>query len=323
MPSPTAPYGILETALQFARTRINDAIQSLSGDTLTDTAVFTIPIVNAAWRRVQFVLGDYGIPTLDRRLILPSVPLVTSSDYGSQQYLNWTGFFDGTNLQTSPVLPQDFICPLSLAERATATGGTFYPMDKCLRGMPTVVKGALNRMWEWRQDSIYIPGATAAVDILLRYAGYLADFSGVVSTSGTAVTWISGANFAGLSAGQTVIIAGVSYVIQTWNSATSITLTSTAGTQSAATWYSTSLPVPIMRAESPLAWMICAEFCKGRGDLDSAYFEQTAVDELDKIFNRDIRDERSISKPSERGKMVDPTSPLQGPAGPRGPQKAG
>ena len=266
---PTAPYDVLETAVNFARTRANDAIQLLSGDTLTDTSVFTLTIINAAWRRVQAILGNYGIPSLDRRVIIPSVPQVTSSDYGSQTYLSWSGFFDGTTLQSSPVLPQDFICPLGLSERPSFGGTIFYPMDKCLKGMPTVVKEALNRRWEWRQDAIYMQGATVATDILLRYAGFLADFVAPGTTAFSAQN------------------------------------------------------IPIMRAASPLAWMIAAEFCKARGDMDAAYLEQKAVDECDFIFNRDIRDERSISKPAERGKLVDPTTPTLGPAGPRGPQKAG
>ncbi len=58
----------------------------------------------------------------------------------------------------------------------------------------------------------------------------------VVNTSGTGVTWQSGPNFAGLSAGRAVWINGISYTIATWNSNTSITLTSSAGTQTGVTF---------------------------------------------------------------------------------------
>ncbi len=56
----------------------------------------------------------------------------------------------------------------------------------------------------------------------------------VVSTSGTAVTWVSGMIFPNtlLTGGATsIIINGVSYGISAWNSATSLTLQSSAGTQ--------------------------------------------------------------------------------------------
>jgi hypothetical protein len=62
---------------------------------------------------------------------------------------------------------------------------------------------------------------------------------GVVSTSGTAVTWTSGDNFARLIAGQQIVISGIAYDIQTVNSSTSITLTGGAGTQTGAAFTAT------------------------------------------------------------------------------------
>jgi hypothetical protein len=54
----------------------------------------------------------------------------------------------------------------------------------------------------------------------------------VVNTNGTAVTWVSGYLFTGISAGQPAVINGVAYEILTNNSSTSLTLTSSAGVQS-------------------------------------------------------------------------------------------
>ena len=47
---PSAPYDQLEVVLFSARVRLNDAIQSIYGDILTDLAAFTPQIVNNAWR---------------------------------------------------------------------------------------------------------------------------------------------------------------------------------------------------------------------------------------------------------------------------------
>ena len=55
--------------------------------------------------------------------------------------------------------------------------------------------------------------------------------SGVVNTSGTAVTWVSGQQFQSNMAGQVIGINNLPYTILTVNSPTSITLTSSAGTQ--------------------------------------------------------------------------------------------
>jgi hypothetical protein len=66
-------------------------------------------------------------------------------------------------------------------------------------------------------------------------------YGGTVSTSGTAVTWLSGNQFSTLVSGETIEIGGVDYVIFTVNSATSITLTTSAGTQTGVLYFSGTL----------------------------------------------------------------------------------
>ncbi len=56
--------------------------------------------------------------------------------------------------------------------------------------------------------------------------------TGVCSTSGTAVTWVSGNTFQAGQAGEPITINSVSYTVSLVNSSTSITLTTSAGTQS-------------------------------------------------------------------------------------------
>jgi len=64
---------------------------------------------------------------------------------------------------------------------------------------------------------------------------YASRFSSV-NTSGTSVTLTSGQNFLGSQAGDPIIIHGVQYVIASVNSPTSITLTTSAGTQTGVTY---------------------------------------------------------------------------------------
>lgn len=54
---------------------------------------------------------------------------------------------------------------------------------------------------------------------------------GQVTTSGTSVAWSSGSQFLSIMAGQPIFINGVIYTVSTYNSATSLTLTTSAGTQ--------------------------------------------------------------------------------------------
>jgi hypothetical protein len=55
-------------------------------------------------------------------------------------------------------------------------------MTKWLDGLPTPPKWNYNRIWEWRGDTIYMPGSLYVEDIRVRYARYLSDFLDVGNT---------------------------------------------------------------------------------------------------------------------------------------------
>lgn len=179
---PTAPYDVLNTVLNTARVRLNDALQSLGGDTITNAQPFTQQMANDGWRRLQELLANLGVTRLKREVILTGLPVVASVDPAAQTYLNWTNFFDGVNLTASLVLPQDLILPLKLWERPTGQNASFgLPMENQLDGLPTWPKTFTNGCWEWREDSIFLPGSLASMDLRIRYAAYLADFATVGS----------------------------------------------------------------------------------------------------------------------------------------------
>jgi hypothetical protein len=78
---------------------------------------------------------------------------------------------------------------------------------------------------------------------ILKRVGTITSAIGTVNVSGTSVTWASGPLFTGLVAGNLFVItdgsgASVGYTIQAVNSSTSITLTTSAGSLSAASYYS-------------------------------------------------------------------------------------
>jgi len=172
----TAPTDTLETVVNTARVRLNDAIQSLAGDVLTDTAPFTLVAVNAAWRRLQELLVNFGFTWLKIEAILSGLGAVGSFDTGSQVYLSWAGYFNGVGLVGAPALPQNLIAPLVLWERPTGPANSFFPMDRMDNGLPGVPKIARNKCWEWRNGAIYMPGATQVTDVRIRYAAFYPDF---------------------------------------------------------------------------------------------------------------------------------------------------
>jgi hypothetical protein len=49
-------------------------------------------------------------------------------------------------------------------------------MMQVFNGLPLVTRSTRNVIWEWRKETIVMPGASVSTDIQLRYACYLADF---------------------------------------------------------------------------------------------------------------------------------------------------
>lgn len=97
-----------------------------------------------------------------------------------------------------------------------------------------------------QQWDITVDAGTATLDVW-KIASGPADWagaSGTVNTLGTAVTWVSGTTFVPDSAGLRITINGVVYTIATYNSSTSLTLTSTAGTQSAVSFSGPGSTIP-------------------------------------------------------------------------------
>jgi hypothetical protein len=98
-----------------------------------------------------------------------------------------------------------------------------------VKGQLVTITGTTNANGALNQTNVPITSSTA--------------YGGIVSTSGTAVTWVSGDNFSNLSAGQQIVIAGASYIVAASPAPTSTTLsvTSTAGTQTAVPYNSGTL----------------------------------------------------------------------------------
>jgi hypothetical protein len=332
----TAPYDTLEVVAQTARVRTNDAIKSIDGEILTDIAAFTPVAINAAWRRLQEYLASQGFAALNREKIFPSVPAWTATDTGTFVWFNWANYWDGSGLQAAPVLPQDMIAPLELFERVHASTGNYSPVDQCLNGLPTAPRDVLNRLWEWRQETIYMPGATGPTDLRLRYAGYIVDFligvqdalSGNMTAGQTTLPLVSGANIANGNTGSGFYVQVDSEIMLVTANGGTNTQTVTRGvfgTTGAShigganvTVLAWGIPVTIMRSLNSFAWFLCSEVARARGDLDAGWFDQQAMASAEAIWNRDYRQGKMLYKPAELGKMTDQSSTTNGPNGPRG-----
>lgn len=174
------PYDPVETVLNTARTRVNDAIQALGGNTFTDTADYTPVIVNVAWRAFQNKLraiGYTGFARLKDDLIVSALPISASADPAVQNYITWAGFYNGSTTNGAIVLPQEFLSPLVLWERPHGINANFRLMDQTLNGIPTNgPKQSRNLNWDWRNDRLCFPGTTIVWDLRIRCLTFLDDF---------------------------------------------------------------------------------------------------------------------------------------------------
>lgn len=179
IPPPTpAIYDTANSILDAARARVAQEMPSLvpySGNILGHTQATSQQYFNNAWRKFQDSLCDAGSKKFQESIVIPGIPATTNYDPAAQNSISWFQCFDGTNYQTTPVLPADLVTPLWMSERQA---GTFDPfpcpdepnMDLYIDGLPmSAQKYFFNGCWEWRGEVIYYPGATQSVDFLIRY----------------------------------------------------------------------------------------------------------------------------------------------------------
>ena len=177
-------YDTAQTVLNTARVRLHDRIEtaaSVRGSLDDATSAYAQAALNSGWRHLQVFLGNCGFTTLIGDTVIPSLPIVATTDPASQTFISWTACSDGVNVAlTSPLLPANLMYPLACWERQSGINAPFpvHPnMENMLDGLPALPKGIMNRRWEWREDAIWLPGAQQHVDLRVRYQKSLADFA--------------------------------------------------------------------------------------------------------------------------------------------------
>lgn len=156
------------------------SLQAYSGNILDATQAETQQAAANAFRRLQDGMVDAGSPRFSKETVIFGIPAVTNTDPASQQSISWTQFFDGTNFQSTPVLPSDLILPTWMSERRNGSGTSFPPpntpnMNPLPQGISKRIKTLWNGCWQWRDDHIVFPGATQSVDLWLYYRSFLPD----------------------------------------------------------------------------------------------------------------------------------------------------
>lgn len=183
---PSSAYVSLETVTNLVRSISNDTIYSLAGEILTDTANFMFSLLNDSLEWFQNEVNNHGIETFVKETYLLGITpaafvnldsgIPAPNDPGQQVNISDLGYFDGALSHVSPQLPTDLLVPLVLWERQFGSTENWVVMVQRQGGLPSTVPGSRFRIWEWRQDGLYMPGATQENDIRLRYTGSHATF---------------------------------------------------------------------------------------------------------------------------------------------------
>lgn len=159
------------------RAIVNDMVFSQAGEILTDTANVEYPLLNDSLEWFQNEVNNHGINTFTKETVLTPVTAMAVTDPGIQVNISDTGYFNGAGNSAQPQLPTDLLVPEFLWERKTTSTDEWAPMRERLGGLPSIPQGPVLCYWEWRQDGIYMLGATQSNDIKLRYKGSHAPFA--------------------------------------------------------------------------------------------------------------------------------------------------
>jgi hypothetical protein len=187
-PANVAPYEVLDDgngggALALARARLNDMIQSVGGDILKVSQPFSRTYCNGGWRRLQHFLANLGYARLVDEIIISSVPICLNSDPASQCWIDWTGFYDGTQIWSDYALPQRCSFVLKIWDRVSGyNAGWGEPLIESMDGLPAAFKYPRNGRFDYRNDKYYFPGTTIPVDMRFRFGQYLPNFTTQGST---------------------------------------------------------------------------------------------------------------------------------------------
>jgi len=146
----TTAYDQAEDVFSLARSLLNDA----SGAVFSDAVLF--PFLNSAYRALQRDLAEEGVSVLvsQQDLDLPLTNGVTVTEVSDV---------------SSPQLPTDLLAPHQLWEQAAGSSDIFIPMEKITSGLPNFQPCSYLRMWEWREDTIQLIGATQEITLRVRY----------------------------------------------------------------------------------------------------------------------------------------------------------
>jgi hypothetical protein len=172
------PYDTAGFILQQAIARSGDSgsPNGISGDLLNSAQPGVIQLLNGCYRDLQDRLISKGVETFNKYWEIDAIPPADTSNPSTAIYINYTGYFDGTNMQSDWFLPSDMIKPLELWERQT--GNNFWvPMTMAADSISTRPPMPFFHEWDWQNDTLYLPVANQTNDMKIKGLCYAPDIT--------------------------------------------------------------------------------------------------------------------------------------------------
>lgn len=166
-------YPNLQGMMDLFRSLLNDdgggADGPQGGIIATNEAPFTLPFLNSAIRFVYRSLRNIGDPALilDNYLVL-GLPALTGPNPAVQVSLGFLNYFDGFANHSDWTLPAGAMGVDRVWERIAGTDNVFYPMTAVPDGLAPVMQISTMRVYEWRTNALWMPGALESVDLRIR-----------------------------------------------------------------------------------------------------------------------------------------------------------
>lgn len=176
-------YANLQAMMDLFRSLINDDGGGQDGPQggliATNTAPFTLPFLNASIRWVYRKLRNIGDPALilDNYLLL-GIPALTGPDPAVQVSLGFLGYFDGFAEHGNWTLPAGAMGIDRAWERVSGKGLNFTPLRVAPNGLEPRQQVSTMRVYDWRGNAMWMPGALQSVDLRLRCKITLPDILG-------------------------------------------------------------------------------------------------------------------------------------------------
>ena len=170
---PSTAWPTIGECMDLSRAIVNDSFPGIAGQQgriLTNSATFTLPYLNSAFRTIQRRLRNEGVTfPIEDYYVLSSLPPQTNQDPSVFCYVGYDGYFNGSQMFGQYRLPPNLIQPQVVRCRTSNSNQQFVPMSQALEGLCSAYPGQNVGQWEWRNYQIWFNGSTQVNDLMLRF----------------------------------------------------------------------------------------------------------------------------------------------------------